>query len=314
MICSGDMTDGVFGCEESLYAPEDFEDWDDLPFERVAGSRVIRIGKDELMAKKKKAKAAKEKYAAKTAARVRGAKKKKKTSATAKKKKKKKVRFRTKITGKLGKSKDVYDRLRQRRETRMRGAGGGFMRLQKGNNIVRPVPFEHDGYEELFVEQARHWGVDDGEHGNVLCPGEESCPICALLDTDELSEDLSDKLQPARKYIFNGIGREWPENEDEDAAGVFEVPVSVVEGRDDDVGLEEYILERVPHALDPKRGMDFRITKKGSGWKTRYPVTPMPKPSALGMAVNPKDLVEMTERNTKSEEELAELAEHIKTL
>lgn len=283
---------GEFPLRVETYVPDGIEDQlEDLPFE-VTGT-VHHTGKEEMMAKKVARKKAAKKYAAGKAART-----------------KKKEGKKRKKTG------DVYDRIRKQREDRERGGGGGFWKPPKGTSIVRCLPFEHDGEPEIAILNARHWGIEDGQRGQVQCSGRDNCPVCEYLESDEPTDRIKQRLRRVRRYLVNVVVRSSPLHDNEDAQAIADLPVTVWEGREDDPGLEDLIIgpDAASNVLDPKKGRDFKIIRKGDGLRTRYEVSPMPKGRPIGMDVNPRDLIDMIAKMEKGEEELAEILEHIKEL
>ncbi len=201
---------------------------------------------------------------------------------------KKKARFRT-----GGGGGDVYDRLRARDEERRRSSGRSYWRPAIGSSTIRVVPFEHEGEEEVFVEQHSHFM--EKKAAPILCIGSD-CPICKQLKTSD--SDGKDRRRRSRQFLFNAVVREHPEHDDQDTLCVCQVSPTVYSRtkNSDRAGLFDYLAgdQAIPSALDLKKGRDFKIVGT-KGQFTKYKVVPLNRPSAVGMEVNPVDLLERHE-------------------
>lgn len=213
--------------------------------------------------------------------------------------------------GAKGGGSNVYDRVRAQREQMKRRGGGQYYRFPKGRSIIRLLPFEHAGSEEIFVENLRHWNLDPSNKGaNVQCLGED-CPICN--EVSEMTEKNAGKFRKRRNFLANAIVRKSPDHEGKDALVIAQLPVGVYEQLSDFLVGEGS--EDCPNALHPKKGRDFKVTRTGESLKTRYVVNAMRNPSALGMD-NPEvyDLIDRQEAGRRSLEDVEELALAIKEM
>lgn len=182
----------------------------------------------------------------------------------------------------------------KRTQKRMR-ARSDFWKLEEGKNFFRPVLFQHNGQDELYVENARHWRIPTGGKDKAIlrCKGDD-CPICEILP--DLPDELQDNFNGvgvSTSIMMNGIVR----GKDQDKLVVAEFPVSVVVGKN---GMEAFLDDEDPDfcdPFDPDKGRDFVITKdKSDKGKISYSVRLANKASALGMDVKPTDLNPLVSR------------------
>lgn len=204
--------------------------------------------------------------------------------------------------GRQAKGKSIYDRLRKESDTQKRGGRGGgeFWQPSKGRSTVRVFTFEVDGEEELFVEDVRHWQIEEGNIASNTACGGEDCPLCAL--KQEVDDKIWKKISPRRKYLFNAVVRDHPDGGDKQV--IMRLGVKAKTQLIDLLGDPDF-----EGALDPQKGRDFKITRSGEGLQTSYLVVPMTNKSPIGVDVKPVDLTKIP--SSPDEEALGKYAELI---
>jgi len=176
---------------------------------------------------------------------------------------------------------------------------GRFWRPENGKNVIRILPFEHEGETLLYVVQRRHFGVHP-DYPVLPCYG-KNCPICAL--RSHLDEETGRSLRPREHYLMNIVDRG---NEDA-GVQVFGAPVTVWEDIVDLVLDEDY-----RGILDRETGRDIIIMKTGSGLETKYKVRPGVRDSKVSPDLQPRDLVALVESQDRvSLEQLQQIAESL---
>jgi len=224
----------------------------------------------------------------------------------------KRVTTETASRSKSGSSGSFYQKLGgQLAKTKKQARSGGeFWTPEDGKNTVRPIKFLHDGEEELYAWDAKHWGDFAGEKKCVTCLGKEGdCPICEL--EDEISPDLwngefANKDKPGIKargrILMNVIVRGKGDSNDRLVVAAF--APSVVLGSKNAVGMNSFFDPEDDDFCDPldeDNGRDFIIEKSGEGMKTRYKVRLANNASEVGMDVAGKDLYQFISETTNEE-------------
>lgn len=160
------------------------------------------------------------------------------------------------------------------RKSAQRASGGlDYLTLTEGANVVRIIPFEHNGQVEMAVEAAMHYGIGPQER-SVICPRVtvgERCPVCDLVE--QAPDEYGDMRAKAR-WFFHVLDR------NDEKAGlqvlgcgsmIFGPITELLE--DPDIGTD---------LLNVKSGFDIVIMRTGSGRRgTRYSVRPRPKKSTV---------------------------------
>lgn len=235
--------------------------------------------------------------------------------ATKTKKAKKSTKSKVSKTKKTNKPMDVYERARQNAEARKFSGGADFFKPAIGDNTIRPIPFEHtdeDGVTatHLEVPETVHWVSLESKNTKIRCAGpRDDCPICNL--EGQVSERTWKDIKVQTKYLLNVVVRKERNNDlDEDTMMIGQFAKSVLDGdsrEDNSKGLIDYI-GILKDCLHPSKGRDFVIRKTGKGYKTKYLVTPVKKPRAVGVTTSPSDLIaRMKEVNMETLQEAADM-------
>jgi len=147
---------------------------------------------------------------------------------------------------------------------------------------IRVIPFfsEQDGRNKAYAVDACHFKLHP-EHSRIACPGDD-CPICAMSRDEAYDEETGKKLRVSKKYLFNVVDRDDAENR----VQIYGAPKGVW------TAIMDVILNRkdFPDALSTTKGLDFIITKKGSGLGTKYTVQVAPKPNKVDYVGKIQDL------------------------
>lgn len=190
----------------------------------------------------------------------------------------------------------IYDKLKKQYDAS--NSGSRNFRFPEGKTTIRLVPFEHDGEEEVFVEEVWHYGVMPGGGGRIACLG-HSCPFCEL--RDQMDDQTWLRVRPSQAYLANAVVRGF--NGGDDQCVVVQMPKTVYNE------LVEYITGgEYKDVLDPKRGRDFHITRTGQKMKTRYKVHVGADRSSLGGTFNPTDIIGR-QRDIPSQRDVQEVAD-----
>jgi hypothetical protein len=210
-----------------------------------------------------------------------------------------------------GKKLDVYQRVAVQQQQMARRSGGDFWNPPKGRSTIRIIPFLHGEEEHVFAEDLRHWNLDpNNRSANVQCIGED-CPICTLVG-EMTNEKRQKDLRRRRKILANAVVRKCPDHDDKDAQVLAQLPVTAYNEIAAYIGGDK--MQQCPNALDPKKGRDFKISRSGEGFKTKYTVVPLTAKSPVGIDVEPIDLIDRKEANMKSEEEIQTTADELEKL
>lgn len=182
--------------------------------------------------------------------------------------------------------------------------------------MVRPFPFiDGDGKTRLFVVQKRHWLSE--LKTVVACLG-DVCPICDF--RDELSKDERQEVRVDTKFLVNLVVRQEDNiRYNPPKAVIGSLPKTVVVGDNRrSTGMGDFIASddddvRIPDALDPKKGHDFKIMKSGKGLQTRYQVVPVRNPTPImpgGVSPEAEDLTKFVKE--PDQEELETMVEQLR--
>lgn len=182
---------------------------------------------------------------------------------------------------------DVYSRERERHQ--QHGSRSRFTSLEIGRTKLRVVTFHHGKQECAFEANYTHFNVP-GERKAVRCPGEEAdCPICALEAEVPDSVWKGDSggrggIRPSRRFVCNAVIRKGP-NQKEDELKQMELPWMVWDKINK--AIEDGEIEK---AFDPKKGVDFHVTRSGTGRNTKYEVSPVMSSQPVKISLSPVDL------------------------
>lgn len=207
--------------------------------------------------------------------------------------------------------KDFINRQRKELENAKRqGGGGDFWSAKVPRSVIRIFQFEHKGRMELFVQETRHWQIDGNPKSSVGCGG-QSCPICAL--KDDVDKDFWGKIRPQSTFLVNAVVRGIGDgNTDKQVVAslkktAYTQLMAYVTGEEelDDMGPGD--------CLDHRKGMDFRLSRSGQGFDTKYTVVPMPKATPIGVNVVPANLFDKV-KAAPSDDELQKIADAIREM
>lgn len=182
---------------------------------------------------------------------------------------------------------DVYAEAREQHQ--QYGSQSRFVSFENGRTKLRVVTFRHGKKECAFVPDCKHFNVP-GERKVVRCPGEkEDCPICALKAEvpDSVWKGGSDGrggIKPSQKFICNAVVRKGP-NQKEDELRQMELPWTVWDQINR--AIEDGEIEK---AFDPKKGVDFLVTRSGTGRNTKYVASPVMSSKPVKISLDPVDL------------------------
>ena len=179
--------------------------------------------------------------------------------------------------------------------------GGAWWKIPEGKTKVRFIPWmsKQDGRMKLFTVQRRHFNL--GGHKVLPCTG-QGCPVCALRDLTDDKKMLED-LKSSSKWLCLVVLREDGEERIQCFRASYTIWNDVMEVVAD--------TENYPNALSLEDGIDFILTKTGSGFSTKYSAKPLPKRTPVDPAGLPSDLDTMTEMNF--DEDLSVIADKIAT-
>jgi len=199
----------------------------------------------------------------------------KKTAA--KKTAKKKTATRKKAPARKTKGKSIYDTEREALDQRKRSGGSSdYWKPGDGRSTIRPLTFMDDeGDERLFVEDVRHWiDLGDDEKQVVQCGGSD-CPICAL--KNEVSKEIWGEIKPDKYMLVNVVHREGGED-GEDCHKIAKLRKTAYEQ------LADYLFNSMvkQDPLSLTKGIDFKVVRSGTGFKTKYKVLPAQRTSKAG--------------------------------
>lgn len=231
----------------------------------------------------------------------------------------KKKSTKSKSTSTKESDEDIYSYLKKK-NTGTFGGGTQFWKPQNGRNVIRLLPFKHDGVSDVDLVQRVHWNVDPSKkYSKVSCLGKDNCPICRL--QEEISAKKWSKVKPQQSVLVNALVREDPSGT-KDKLVVAQLSVTAFFGyhsKEEDaetvLGIRDYIIgdDAVKDSLHETRGRDFVIERSGTGLRTRYRVKVAQKPSPVGkFSGKVVDLIEKFPPDTEAEVE--EAAERIRRM
>ena len=177
--------------------------------------------------------------------------------------------------------------------------GGAWWKISEGKTKVRFIPWmsKKDGRMKLFTVQRRHFHL--GGYKVLPCLGQD-CPVCALRDLIDDKKMLED-LKSSSRWLCLVVLREDGEERIQRFRASYTIWNDVMEVVAD--------MENYPNALSLEDGIDFILTKTGSGFSTKYAAKPLPKRTSVDPVGLPSDLDTMTEMDF--EEDLAVVADKI---
>lgn len=197
-----------------------------------------------------------------------------------------------------------------------RGPRVNFWRPKSGKNTIRILPAwasEGEFEGQFWFEVFQHWNISTDSKAPVLCTEKTSghntpCPVCAAIK--DLWNQADTTTDPVRKleltelaksfkaksatllsivdlndatYTAEDLAKEQEHRPGEDAPfEVGELKIQLYAAGPSVFNLvRDTIIENELDVTDPKKGNDFSIEKKGSGFDTTYNVVPKMKASAL---------------------------------
>jgi len=156
-----------------------------------------------------------------------------------------------------------------------------FFQLKDGKNLVRVLP-PPPGSEDVFYKTGTHWGVGPNkENFNCPCAADKNatCFLCKTAyklgkSKSEDDQNLADRIRAKKSWLYNVV-----DLSDTDAGlqvmavgiTVHEKIRSYLEDEDGEYG----------DITDLEEGYDLKITREGTGMKTKYTVEAKRKPAAV---------------------------------
>jgi hypothetical protein len=196
--------------------------------------------------------------------------KKGKKRPAAKRSKKKGPAFRGSKKEALG----YMDRLKKEYEQDQRGGRGSYFRIptpkQQGGTTktqLRVLQFEDGGEKYPFARNVQHWSIEPGnQRSNCQCSDDNNCPICELLDSEELPKKKADVMAPKVRFHANVIVRNDPEHEGEDTQQIADFSKTVKQQILSFIVDEEKAEQHdIGDPFDLKKGRDFIIKRERTG-------------------------------------------------
>ena len=156
-----------------------------------------------------------------------------------------------------------------------------FFQFKDGKNLVRVLP-PPPGSEDVFFKTATHWGVGPNKE-NFNCPAaSDKNADCYLCDTSyKLSkskssddQEAADRIRSKKQWLYNIV-----DLSDVDAGlQVMAVGITIHEK------IRAYLEDEEGEygdITDLEEGYDIRITREGTGNKTKYATEAKRKPSPV---------------------------------